>query len=71
MKKMLLCLLLSIILVRTALAVNSIDLAYKRASKEAGETTTAVVESIDFSEFFQSTLAFPCHLKTKSSSGSL
>ena len=46
MKKLLLCLLLSIILVGTALAVNSIDSAYQRASKEAGETTTAVVESI-------------------------
>ena len=51
MKKLLLCLLLSIILVGTALAVNSIDSAYQRASKEAGDTTTAVVESIDLSEF--------------------
>ena len=51
MKKLLICLLLAITIIGTAFAVNSIDSAYQRAAKEAGETTTAVVESIDLSEF--------------------
>jgi hypothetical protein len=51
LKKLLISLLVFALVIGTALAASNIDSAYQLASKEAGETTTAVVESIDLSEF--------------------
>ena len=51
LKKLLISLLVFALVIGTALAASNIDSAYQRASKEAGETTTTIVESIDLSEF--------------------
>ena len=49
LKKLLISLLVFVLVIGTALAASNIDTAYQRASKEAGEATTTVVESIDLS----------------------
>lgn len=51
MKKLLICIVLSILIMGTAFAVGNLDSAYQRASEEAGETTTTIVESINLTEF--------------------
>ena len=50
-KKLLICIVVSILIMSTALAIGNLDSAYQRASEEAGETTTTIIECINLTEF--------------------
>lgn len=51
MKKIGFIILLVILSMCTAFALDNLDAAYRKASSEAGNTTTTLVESIDLQEF--------------------